>query len=300
MKKYETYFNRWSKWCSGFEEVVVFPARDIHVVLFIVSLIQSRESYSVIESCFYAIKHAHKIGNLDDPTSSSLTRYALEAAKRTCSRPVRKKEPITPDHIKRIHVEMTVSGKMSLLHLRDFTMILLCYSGFLRFEEVARLTLSDIVFNPLFMKIFIEESKTDQYRIGAWVFVAKMNSNFCPVEFTRNYIGRAEITDLDDYLFRGVSYFKTLKDHKLRKHNKPISYSTARSSILNYMKNIGLDESKFGTHSLRRGGATRAANNGIKDRLFQKHGRWKSVSAKDGYVDDDLENLLSVSLGLGL
>jgi len=53
-------------------------------------------------------------------------------------------------------------------------------------------------------------------------------------------------------------------------------------------------------HSLRRGGATAAANRGVNDRLFQKHGRWKSVGVKDGYVEDDLKNLLSVSLGLGL
>lgn len=32
-----------------------------------------------------------------------------------------------------------------------------------------------------------------------------------------------------------------------------------------------------------------AANNGVSDRVFQRHGRWKSVQAKDTYVDDDLK-----------
>ena len=44
-----------------------------------------------------------------------------------------------------------------------------------------------------------------------------------------------------------------------------------------------------------------AANNGVNDRIFQRHGRWKSVQAKDvDDVDDDLEQRLQVSRFLGL
>lgn len=53
-------------------------------------------------------------------------------------------------------------------------------------------------------------------------------------------------------------------------------------------------------HSLRSGGATAAASNGITDRLFKKHGRWKSEKAKDGYVQENLLEKLSVSKKLGI
>ncbi|WAQ97973.1 hypothetical protein MAR_022346, partial [Mya arenaria] len=46
---------------------------------------------------------------------------------------------------------------------------------------------------------------------------------------------------------------------------------------------------KYGFHSLRSGGATAAANKGVKDRMFKRHGRWASEKAKDGYVKDSLE-----------
>ena len=49
------------------------------------------------------------------------------------------------------------------------------------------------------------------------------------------------------------------------------------------------------THSLRISGATAAANAGIPDRFFNRHGRWSSDSAKDGYVKDSLSSRLSVS-----
>ena len=70
--------------------------------------------------------------------------------------------------------------------------------------------------------------------------------------------------------------------------------------MLNMVEKIGLDKRKFGLHSFRAGGATAAAHNGVPDRLFKRHGRWKSEKAKDSYVKDKLSDLLSVSLNLGL
>ena len=66
------------------------------------------------------------------------------------------------------------------------------------------------------------------------------------------------------------------------------------------IRTIGLDRAMFGMHSFRRGGATEAARRGISDRLFKKHGRWKSDNAKDGYVSEDLETRLSVTKNLGV
>ena len=60
------------------------------------------------------------------------------------------------------------------------------------------------------------------------------------------------------------------------------------------------DISVIGTHRLRSGGATAAANAGILDRLFKRHGRWSIDSAKDGYVTDFLSSRLPVSQALGL
>jgi hypothetical protein len=54
--------------------------------------------------------------------------------------------------------------------------------------------------------------------------------------------------------------------------NKPISHTTLRELFIEALKT----RYKFGLHSLRSGGATAAANYGIKDRLFKRHGRWRS------------------------
>ena len=61
---------------------------------------------------------------------------------------------------------------------------------------------------------------------------------------------------------------------------------------------VGLDAKKYG--SLRAGGATAAANARVPDRLFKRHGWWRSKNAKNGYVKDSLKNRQSVSKNIGL
>ena len=86
-----------------------------------------------------------------------------------------------------------------------------------------------------------------------------------------------------------------VKSHDYTWKNKPISYTTIRQNLLKVIKAVGLNWKDYGLHSLWAGGVYLAANKGIPDRLFKRHGRWKSCRAKDGYVEDDLKMLLSVS-----
>ena len=59
-------------------------------------------------------------------------------------------------------------------------------------------------------------------------------------------------------------------------------------------------QGNYGLHSLRAGGASAAANAGVPDRLFKRHGRWRSETAKDGYLKESLSDLLTVSQSLKL
>ena len=73
-----------------------------------------------------------------------------------------------------------------------------------------------------------------------------------------------------------------------------------RGQLTKRLQSIVPDPSVYGNHSFQSGGASRAANSGVNDRVFQRHGRWKSVAAKDGYVKDDMSSRLAVSKSLGL
>ena len=296
-KKYNCYFNKWKRWCEQFDEVKLLPADECHIALFLASLYQQEESADVIELCYYAIQFHHKLYLADDIFPSVLCQNIVKAAKRNRKKK-KKKEPITVNDLHKVF-KLTGEKDCSLLDLRTSTMMVLSFVGFLRYSEVSELC--DFEFHETYLRIFIEKSKTDIYRDGHWLFIAKLDSNICPVKLSKLYLSRTEIKpDSEEYLFRAVTYFKRLSKHKLRKNNLPISYSSARQNMLTVLDNVGLNSKNFGLHSLRSGGATVATNNGVKDRLFKRHGRWKSDKAKDGYVKDDLVQLLSVSENLGL
>ena len=55
-------------------------------------------------------------------------------------------------------------------------------------------------------------------------------------------------------------------------NRKPIAYSDMRLLFLDRFEAIGLDTTKFGTHSCRAGGATLAVN-----KLWMEHGGWRSA-----------------------
>ena len=79
-----------------------------------------------------------------------------------------------------------------------------------------------------------------------------------------------------------------------------ISYSRLRNLFSKKLLFLGFPAQELGLHSLRSGGATTAANAKVPDRLFKRHGRWKSENAKDRYVKDSVESRLEVSKSLGL
>ena len=83
----------------------------------------------------------------------------------------------------------------------------------------------------------------------------------------------------------------------LRQSGK-ISYTCLREFFKK--KVLGLSPSNFGLHNLRAGGAAAAANAKVPDRLFKRHRRWRSESAKEGYVKDHIQSRLEVSRSLGL
>ncbi len=73
-----------------------------------------------------------------------------------------------------------------------------------------------------------------------------------------------------------------------------------RELFLAKLRELGFDPKLFGLHSLRSGGASAVANAGVPDRLFKRHGRWRSETAKDGYIKDSPKALMSVSESLQL
>lgn len=290
-------YDRWKLFCSTYPEICPLPADPIYVALYLQHIINTTHSVSSVNSAFYAIRWAHATAGLSSPTDHSIVTMVKEAASRIlgCLKKNRK-EPISVDILRSI---ISQSNLEDLVELRNATMLILCFSGFLRANEVLSIRRHHINFLPDHMSIFIPKAKNDQLREGHTVLISKMEGSYCPVTLMRKYLSLACIEDCSEMLiFRGISRSKSKCN--LVSKDASISYSTFRSSFKSLLSSVGEDPALFGTHSLRSGGATVASNENVNDRLFQRHGRWRSVGAKNIYVKDSTEKKLSVSKALDL
>ena len=215
----------------------------------------------------------------------------MNQPKKSLSRPIVRKEPVTPDMVLSI-CRKSASANANLSDLRTAAICVTAFAGFLRFNELANLRCCDVKFcKDKYVELFIAKSKTDIYRNG--------NVVVCPYNLLNRCIQAAGIDFSSSLMFfRSLHFVKSNASYTLR--STGISYTRTREVVLHDFSQLGYSTKLFGLHSLRSRGATAAANAGVNDRLFKRHGRWRSDKAKDGYVKDNLEALLSVSKSLDI
>ena len=229
-------------------------------------------------------------------SSHPLIKHLLDYAARNRFCASIKKEPLTPEILRYICEHANLHD---LTSLRDVSMMLLGYSGFLRFNELVNLKLSDLHFYDDYLKLIIRKAKTDQLRRGNEVLIARSGNPTCPVGVLERYILLAEIRDKDFFVFRPTVRSRT--KCSLVNKNKCLSYTRARECFLKRLQGVpGCSGKNFGLHSLRSGGATAAASSGANERRWKRHGRWRSDSSKDRYVEDSIHDRLEISRCLGI
>jgi site-specific recombinase XerD len=179
IKKYSFAFNKFKSWCTNYNLYT-----------------------SVLYSAYYGIKWEHDLNLFTSIFSEQFIKSV-----RILSKPVQKKEPITSDILKTILWKQYPID--NLQKLRICCLLLLGYAGFLRFNELAQIRASNLKFSNSHLEILIERSKTDVYRQGHTVVIARTNNDTCPVAMCEKYLLKADIAlDSDDFIFRSLSFFQ--------------------------------------------------------------------------------------------
>jgi hypothetical protein len=138
------------------------------------------------------------------------------------------------------------------------------------------------------LRVYVDKwSKNDDERLGhtRMIPMATHNNDICPVRWFRQYTTMC--TKDQEYLFPTASKTK-------------MSADTPNGRLKVMLRGIGLIEDevkKYGFHSCRRGGETRANEVGISTYLLKRHGNWKSDTVFV-YIDDSIEQKRSVRAGI--
>jgi integrase len=295
-KAYGLAFKKWREWAANYDEVKALPANHLHVILYLIFLSRSAQSFAVVNVASCSIAWAHQLSGFDSPTNNILVIEALRGLRRTLAKPAKPKEPLTLQNIYDINDKTELN---SVKDVRDTTMILLAFYAFLRVSELMHLRSEHIIIKENHLELAIPSSKCDQLRQGCTVVVARLGGKNCPVVLLEHYLSLANIDlTVKQFIFRRFCLYSG--GLQLYKQNVAISYSLIRDIVKTKVEQIGLDPSEFGTHSMRAGGATTAANRKVNDRLFQRHGRWATSQSKNRYIRDSLANRLGVSQALSM
>ena len=110
----------------------------------------------------------------------------------------------------------------------------------------------DVRFLKEKMELYINSSKTDQYRQGASILIARTGLTTCPVGMVERYVAAGNV-DLgsEERLFRAICVTKNGESLRV---SGSLSYTRMREIVLAKLRELGYDAKKFGLHSFRAGG----------------------------------------------
>ena len=274
---------------------VGFPVDVSSFILYLQHVGETTGSHAAVGMAVDAVAWFQKLAGVEAVAQNSIVKAVRDGWKRKTAKPVKKKEPITSEIL--LEMVQSFGEPQSLAEVRLGSICLLTYAAFLRIGDIRALRCCDIMFREDSMEVYIAQGKMDQLREGHSVPIASTGNETCPVKMLQNYVILGGIdTSSKECFFRAITMTK--EGGKLRKRGS-LSYSRMRQ-LVQKLTSLGYEAKNFGLHSFRAGGATTAANKGLPERLFKRHGRWRSERAKDGYMKDSLEKRLRVTKSLGL
>lgn len=222
--KYLYAFQRWRNWAKPRREVTVFPVGEVHFALYLQHLGETVKSKSAVEEAVNAIGWVHQISGFSPIAESPFVRATLSGLQRRLAKPKVRKEPVTADMLSALVQNLGPSPALS--NVRLVASSLLSFAAFLRYDEIAKLRCCDITFAVGSMTVHIRSSKTDQYRQGDTVLVARTGSPTCPVAMMELYYSLGGLSHTSSLsLFRGIT--RTKQGERLRASGS-LSYTRMR------------------------------------------------------------------------
>ena len=129
----------------------------------------------------------------------------------------------------------------SIADLQAAALFALGFFGFLRWDDLSRLTPENLVFTPTHLTIFLEKRKNDQFREGSQMLIARSEGAVCSVGIVERFLRIGE-HDRQMVIWHRVQ--KTKNGVQLRK--EAMSYSRAAELVKKEIKAKDFDLGSMG------------------------------------------------------
>ena len=243
--------------------------------MYFVASLHGKVKYETVKLYISAISNFYVEHNKPLRANSMLQLHRiLKGIKRSSSSQQRTRRPIT------IHILSQISSLLRPTFSEELDTVMLwaaftlAFFGFLRVSEFTYssaktfLAVRDVTFipniaTPTSIQVHIKQSKTDPFRQGTTLVIAKNHSPVCAVTALREYLLQRDPADPEEPLF-------------MLQNKEPPTRTILNANLRELLNILGYVETEYAPHSFRIGAATTAAAANIPPWLIKTLGRWRS------------------------
>jgi len=281
------YANPWLKWVEYSEKAgsKPIPVNPFLFATWLAATSLSDTTASPTETRCAAIAFFSKVALSTSPTTHQVVKMTRESIVRKLGFKKTSKNPLLKEHVHEI-VQYFLQRNTIQDHANAFR-VSLAYEATLRWDDFADTVLGDFIITHDFVRVFLVDTKTDNYKSGQWATFSASQAETSAYTLLQDLVKNI-IANASDELLKNLAnvpiMFKNLNgsvhDYEIPK----VTYNEFLKELKAACAAIGLNSTLFATHSLRRGSVSDQFANGVPDKVIKYSGRWRS-NAFESYID---------------
>jgi integrase len=259
------FFGDWKAWAEN-HNAPVLPAEPEWICLYLADR-SSKLKSATLARRLNAISYYHRQANcLLSPTHHPLVRETFKAIRREIGTKQKIKQALLTEDVRKI----VACCPDSLAGKRDKALYLVSFAGMLRREDSAGLMVEGLQFTSEGLVMTFDHGKTDQESRGREIsIVPGADPTTCPLRALRDWLDSAKLSS--GPVFRAVDQKGRVSISGL--HRDSIAYILKRAAA-----RAGFKVKNIAGHSLRSGGITTAAENGVPEYIIRRQSHHSPAS----------------------
>jgi site-specific recombinase XerD len=285
LRGYRSDWREFTAWSSQ-HDLDPLPAAPATVTGYLSKLARHGAKVGTMSRRLSAIKFAHQLQNLPDPTRNARVIAVWEGIRRTHGAPPEQAVPLMPPELldvldacptTKVWKARGRAAEPDLAGLRDRALLLVGFFAALRRSELSALTVDQITEHDRGLVLTLTRSKTNQFGEQTELVVLPQagQRNRCPVTALRTWLEAAVISD--GPVLRPVSKGN-------RALPRGLNPESVNDLVQAAVRRAGLDPAPYSAHSLRAGFVTYAHLRGASDRAIAHQTRHRSLATVGSYV----------------
>ncbi len=288
LKSYKSAFSAWKKFAIK-NDLNIFPMNKVEFSVFLITKAEEGACWSTLNMYICSAKFFLKLFQQPDMCLNLVDIQISNYLKKFCRKPDNKRRPLSKAEFDLI-IQSNSQFLNSIVILRDLTLLIFGWIGFMRFSDLAQIKFCNVSLNSNQVKIRIFNAKNDKYKNGQTI---NFRLNDLLLKIVLRYIRFSGLKSL--HFDKDVFLFCNIVNNCCNLMES-LAYSEMRSAIFKLCNSVGINTERIGTHSLRIGGCSEASRRGVPDYILDFHGRWAlNSNARARYQRVEGEDIFYVS-----